>query len=172
MNNNSEVKANDAAHRSGWQTFEMVFGIPFLAAIALEFVIPLSLPSGFLSPALIPGGIAMIIMGVILILLARREFAQHGQPTDPGRPTRKLVTTGVLSISRNPLYLGGVCTVVGIAMVFNLGWVLVFLLPSLVACHYILIAPEERYLAARFGKRYRSYAGTVSRWFGRKRKID
>jgi protein-S-isoprenylcysteine O-methyltransferase Ste14 len=45
----------------------------------------------------------------------------------------------------------------------------VLLIPSLVACHYILIAPEERYLAAKFGEEYRMYSASVQRWIGRAR---
>jgi protein-S-isoprenylcysteine O-methyltransferase Ste14 len=160
----------DVAHKSRWQIFEVVFGIPFLAAIALQLGVPLSLPRGSIAPAIIVAGAALIIVGVALVVLARREFAQHGQPTDPGRPTSKIVTTGVFSVSRNPLYLGGVCTLVGIALALNLPWVLVLLLPALVACHYILIAPEEKYLAARFGEEYRIYADSVHRWIGRARR--
>jgi protein-S-isoprenylcysteine O-methyltransferase Ste14 len=159
----------DVAHKSWWQIFEVVFGIPFLAAIALQLAVPLSLPRGFLTPAIIPGGAALIIVGAALAVLARREFAQHGQPTDPGLPTSKVVTTGVFSVSRNPLYLGGVCILVGIALALNLPWVLVLLLPAIVACHYVLIAPEERYLAAKFGEEYRAYAAIVHRWIGRAR---
>lgn len=168
MSNKSE-KENDVAHKKGWKTFEVVFGIPFFTAIVLEFVIPLSLPQGFFTPAFIPGGVIFIITGVILIILARREFARHDQSTNPGHPTRKLVTTGVFSISRNPLYLGGICVVSGIALVFNFGWVIIFLMPSIVACHYILIAPEERYLAEKFGTEYHNYAVSVYRWIGRAR---
>ncbi len=108
------------------------------------------------------------IVGVILIILARREFAQHGQYTDPGHPTTIIVTTGVFSFSRNPLYLGVVCILIGIALAFNLAWVLVFLIPSLIACHYVLIAPEERYLTTKFGEEYRAYAASVLRWLGRR----
>jgi protein-S-isoprenylcysteine O-methyltransferase Ste14 len=159
----------DVAHKRWWQTFEVVFGIPFLAAIALQLAVPLSLPRAFLTPAIILGGAALIVVGAALVVLARREFAEHSQPTDPGRPTSKLVTSGVFSVSRNPLYLGGVCVLVGIALALNLPWVLVLLLPALVACRYVLIAPEERYLAAKFGDQYRLYAATVHRWIGRKR---
>ena len=161
--------STDVAHKSWWRTFEVVFGVPFLAAIALQLAVPLSLPRGFLTPAIIPGGAALIIVGATLVVLARREFAQHGQPTDPGLPTSKVVTTGVFSVSRNPLYLGGVCILVGIALAVNLPWVLVLLLPALVACHYVLIAPEERYLAAKFGEEYAMYAASVYRWLGRAR---
>ena len=75
----------------------------------------------------------------------------------------------MFSVSRNPLYLGAVCFLVGVALALNLPWVLVFLLPSLVTCHYVLIAPEERYLVAKFGEEYRTYAATVHRWIGRTR---
>ncbi len=161
--------STDVAHKTGWQIFEVVFCIPFLAAIALQLAVPLSLPRGFLTPAIILGGAALIIVGAALVVLARREFAQHGQPTDPGLPTSQIVTTGVFSVSRNPLYLGGVGVLVGIALVVNLPWVLVLLLPAIVACHFILIAPEERHLATKFGERYHLYTATVHRWVGRKK---
>jgi protein-S-isoprenylcysteine O-methyltransferase Ste14 len=159
----------DVAHKSWWQVFEVVFGIPFLVANGLHLVAPLSLPSGTLMPAIVAGGATLIIVGVVLVVLARRGFARHGQPTDPGLPTGKVVTTGVFAVSRNPLYLGGVCFLVGVALALNLTWVLVLLLPAIVACHYILIVPEERYLAARFGQEYRMYAAKVHRRIGRKR---
>jgi protein-S-isoprenylcysteine O-methyltransferase Ste14 len=163
--------SNDVAHKSWWQIFEVVFGIPFLIAIGMQQVLPISFPRGIIVPAFIPGGVLLIFVGVVLVVLARREFASHGQPTDPGRPTREMITTGVFSISRNPLYLGGVCILLGISLAFNLPWVLLFLLPSIVAGHYILIAPEERYLAATFGEKYDLYTATVHRWFGRKRRL-
>ena len=158
-----------SAHKKWWQIFEVVFGIPFLVAIVLQLVAPLSLPHGFLSPVIVPGGAALIITGTTLVVLARRELAQHGQPTDPGLATSKIVTTGVFSVSRNPLYLGGVSILVGISLALNFSWVLVFLLPAIVACHFILIAPEERYLATKFGEKYHMYTATVHRWIGRKK---
>ncbi|MBN1858660.1 isoprenylcysteine carboxylmethyltransferase family protein [Candidatus Bipolaricaulota bacterium] len=161
--------STDVAHKRRWQIFEVVFGIPLLAAIALQLAVPLALPRGFLTPAIIPVGAVLLIVGAALVVLARREFAQHGQPTDPGLPTSKVVTTGVFSVSRNPLYLGGICFLVGIALAFNLPWVLALLLPAIVACHYLLIAPEERYLAAKFGGQYASYVASVHRWLGRAR---
>ncbi len=102
------------AHTRWWQIFEVVFGLPLLAALALQWVAPLSFPRTF-TPVFVAAGIALIGVGVILVVLARRELARQGQPTDPGLPTSKLVTTGVFSISRNPLYLGGVSVLAGCA---------------------------------------------------------
>ena len=161
--------STDAAHKSWWQISEVVFGIPFLAAIALQLAVPISFPRGWLTPAVILGGVILMIVGAAFIVLARREFAQRGQPTDPGRPTTRVVTTGVFSISRNPIYFGVACFLAGVALAVNLPWVLVLLLPGLVACHYVLIMPEEKYLTAKFGEEYRVYAATVQRWIGRAR---
>lgn len=157
----------DSAHTNGWQTGEAVFGIPFLAAIALQFLVPLSLPRGPFGLVFTLVGVVLIVMALAFIVLARREFAQRAQPTDPGRPTTALVTTGVFSISGNPLYLGAACFLAGVALAFNLPWGLIMLLPGLVACHLVLIAPEERYLRLKFGDEYRAYTAAVHRWIGR-----
>lgn len=159
--------STDAAHKRKWQIFEVIFGVPYLAGIGLQLAVPVSLPRGFYAPVMVLGGAVLIVTGLTFIVLARRELAQHGQPTDPGLPTSKLVTTGVFSVSRNPLYLGGTCLLAGIALALNLLWSLVLLLPAVVACHYLLTAPEERYLAAKFGIEYVRYAASVRRWLGR-----
>ncbi len=157
----------DAAHKSHWETSEVIFGIPLLVAVIVQYLTPLSMPDGLLSSASLIGGIALMMMGIAFIILARREFAQFGQPTDPGRPTTHMVTTGVFAVSRNPIYVGAGSFIAGIGLAFNSLWVLIFLLPSLVGCHYVLITPEEKYLLARFGEEYRLYTSAVHRWIGR-----
>ena len=159
----------DAAHTRWWQIFEVVFGFPLLAAIVLHLLVPLTLPYGHLTPIIIAGGVILILAGLTLVIRARQAFARRGQPTEPGHPTSTLVTTGVFAVSRNPLYLGGVCVLAGLALVINLPWVLVPLLPAIIACHILLILPEERYLAAKFGAQYRTYAATAPRWIGARR---
>ncbi len=159
----------DSAHTRGWQIFEVVVGVPFLAGIGLQLAVPVSRPHGLVAFVIVLGGAALVVAGLTFIVLARRELARQGQPTDPGRATSKLVTTGVFSVSRNPLYLGGVCLLAGITLVLNLLWSLVLLVPAVAGCHYLLIVPEERYLAARFDTEYTQYAASVRRWLGRAR---
>ena len=161
--------STDAAHKRWWQIFEVIFGVPFLAGIGLQLAAPVSRPHGLWAFVMVLGGAVLVVAGLTFVVLARRELARQDQPTDPGLPTNKLVTTGVFSASRNPLYLGGACLLAGIALILNLPWSLVLLLPAIVACHYLLIAPEERYLAAKFGSEYVQYAASVRRWLGRAR---
>jgi protein-S-isoprenylcysteine O-methyltransferase Ste14 len=159
----------DSAHHSKWAIAEVVFGIPFLVSIVLQFIVPWSLPRGIVRWALVPVGIALIMAGLGLIVRARRELARYDQPTDPGHPTSRLVTTGVYSISRNPLYLASIMVLLGVALALNNLWALVALGVSTVFCHYVLIVPEEEYLLAKFGDEYRDYTATVHRWLGRGR---
>jgi protein-S-isoprenylcysteine O-methyltransferase Ste14 len=159
----------ESAHKRRWQIFEVIVGVPFLAGIGLRVVVPVSLPNWVSAPVIMLAGAALVITGLTFIVLARRELARHGQPTDPGLPTSRLVTTGVFSVSRNPIYFGGVCLLAGIALVFSLTWSLLLLVPATAACHYLLIAPEERYLVARFDMEYTKYTASVRRWLGRKR---
>jgi protein-S-isoprenylcysteine O-methyltransferase Ste14 len=156
----------DSAHKSNWEIAEVVFGIPFLVSIVFHFIIPLSLPQGIFRQALILAGIALIIIGIGFIILARREFARYSQPTDPGHPTSQVVKTGVFAISRNPLYLASIMVLLGIALALNMLWALVALVVSTIICHYVLIVPEEHYLTAKFGEEYRNYTATVHRWLG------
>lgn len=158
----------DSAHKSSWEIAEVVFGIPFLVSIALHFIIPISLAQGILRQVFILVGIVFIIIGIGLVILARRVFAHFRQPTDPGRPTTKVIKTGVFAISRNPLYLGGVLVLLGIALALNMLWALLMLFLSMFLCHYVLIVPEEQYLEAKFGNEYKEYADSVRRWLGRK----
>ena len=139
-----------------------------MVGIGMHFAVPLALPEGPIRLAIIVAGLALVAAGLWVIVLARRELARHGQPTDPGQPTSRLVTTGVFAISRNPLYLGAVAVLAGVALTLNVPWVLVTLPASMVLCLYVLILPEERYLAAKFGDVYAEYVASVNRWLGRR----
>ena len=92
--------SNDVAHKSWWQIFEVVFGIPFLIALLMQKILPMSFPRGTIGAILVLGGVLLLFAGITLVVRARREFARYGQPTDPGHPTREMITTGVFSISR------------------------------------------------------------------------
>jgi protein-S-isoprenylcysteine O-methyltransferase Ste14 len=156
----------DSAHKSNWAIAEIVFGVPFLIGLGLQFVFPFSLYSGIVNNILVAVGVALIITSIGFIVLSRRELSNYGQPTDPGHPTSKIVKTGMFSISRNPLYLSAVILFLGIGLITNTFWVFVALLASIIGCHFILIIPEEKYLAAKFGEEYKNYADTVHRWLG------
>ncbi len=157
---------NNVAHRRWWQIFEVVFGLPFLIGLALHLAVPLSFPQGLPIAIRLAAGVVLMSIGLALVIAARRIFARYKQPTDPGQPSSMLIETGVFAISRNPLYLGGLCTLLGLALAFNRAWAMILLLPALIICHYVLILPEEHYLTVTFGAAYQRYMSRVPRWIG------
>jgi len=75
-----------------------------------------------------------------------------------------LVTTGVFRISRNPMYLGLVLLVLGVAIMMNRA-IPLLVAPALGALlHARFIRPEERRMADVFGTEYARYASRVRRW--------
>lgn len=156
----------DAAHRRSWEIAEVIFGVPFLISLALHWLAPIPFLAGAPRFVFAAVGGVLILLGIGVITAARREFARYKQPTDPGQPTSQMIKTGIFTISRNPLYLGGALVISGLGIAFRLPWTLLLLLPALLLCHFILIAPEETYLAAKFGTEYTDYTMTVRRWLG------
>lgn len=156
-----------AAHTHNWETAEVLFGIMLLLSLVLNFLFPLSISLWLPRAAAIAAGIILILIGLTIIGMTRGQFRQAGQPTDPGLPTTQLITTGIFSWSRNPLYLAGGIIFLGLAALLNSLWMLILLFPFLTAIHYILIIPEEKYLQANFGEIYCQYAKSVRRWVGR-----
>ncbi len=157
--------SDTAAHNSLWRTFDAFFAIALVLGFGLQFAMPLSFTPPVSPIVLDIGGAAALIIGFALILAARRQLALVNQPARPGAPTTYLVEDGIFTLSRNPIYLGGVLFMAGLAMFFDAPWLAPATAGLILAAHYILILPEERYLGARFKARYGDYCERVRRWF-------
>ena len=109
-------------------------------------------------------GLILAIAPFVQAIWAVRTFVRHGTPVNALGEVRAIVTEGPFSYSRNPMYLTLMVAYVGLALLFNLPWAAVLLVPVFLALHFGVILPEERYLAARFGEPYLSYMRRVRRW--------
>jgi protein-S-isoprenylcysteine O-methyltransferase Ste14 len=94
------------------------------------------------------------------------DFDDAGTTFHPHHPetTTALVTTGVYSRTRNPMYLGMALGLLGIAI--DRGR-LIAVLPILAYAAFLQrfqILPEEQALRALFGQDYEAYARRVRRW--------
>jgi protein-S-isoprenylcysteine O-methyltransferase Ste14 len=79
-------------------------------------------------------------------------------------PTTTIVDTGPYRFTRNPIYLGMVLGLIGLAIALNSLWLLLTLVPFAVVIRYGVIAREEAYLERKFGDVYRRYRARVRRW--------
>ena len=83
-----------------------------------------------------------------------------------GRNTHRQIadalnTTGIYSLTRNPLYLGNAVSIMGIALFTQSLTVILVMLLFLVIYLERIIAAEEAYLSAKFGDAYLDWARRV-----------
>ncbi|QIK95572.1 isoprenylcysteine carboxylmethyltransferase family protein [Sphingomonas sp. HDW15A] len=125
-------------------------GLRIWPAIKIET----ALPAAFL-------GTAGIAIGAIALGL----FKHFKTRPEPWKPASALVTTGVYSFTRNPMYLGMLLIYAAIALLFRSVSAGVLLIPLILALDQLVIRREEQYLGRRFGPQYEEYRRHVRRWF-------
>ena len=109
-------------------------------------------------------GAVLIFAGLALNVWADGLFKRAGTSVKLFDPSSSLVVDGPFSFSRNPMYLGMVLVLVGIAV--GLGgatpWLVIPVFAWLVDRRFVV--PEERKLEATFGARFLEYKARVRRW--------
>ena len=106
------------------------------------------------------------IAGIACVLPSLWAFFQAKTTVNPVEPDQatSLVTTGMYSISRNPMYLGFLLILTGWALELQNAAALLPV-PLFVWIMTILqIRPEEEALEELFGEDYNSYRKRVRRW--------
>jgi protein-S-isoprenylcysteine O-methyltransferase Ste14 len=115
-------------------------------------------------PARIGLGAALFLGGGALVLAGHRAFKQVDTNVPPWRPTLALATTGIYAHLRNPMYVGAMLLLAGIAGALASDWMAILLLPTAFLLHFGVVRREERYLEAKFGEDYRRYKASVPRY--------
>lgn len=112
--------------------------------------------------------IALTIFGfaVVVVVVAVFDFRKAKTTVDPFHPesASAIVTSGIYRFTRNPMYLGFLLALIGLA-VFLGNWIsALFPLIFVAYMNRFQISPEERALRARFGVPYEAYLRSVRRW--------
>lgn len=109
--------------------------------------------------------IVMILLGFAVSLRASNLFALAKTEILPTSPTNSvLVTEGPYRFSRNPMYLGLVLIITGIAVYVGTLPLFLAAFADFVILHYLFIPFEEEKLARQFGEPYAAYRARVRRW--------
>lgn len=109
------------------------------------------------------GGI-LVGGGILLMLLAVFEMWRMRTTVVPHREADVLVTSGIFSRVRNPIYLGDVSALAGLILY----WDAVLALPLIPVFVWVIerrfIIPEEDRLRRKFRADFARYAQKVRRW--------
>jgi protein-S-isoprenylcysteine O-methyltransferase Ste14 len=113
---------------------------------------------------IVPLGLGLLVSGVALTLAGALLFRQSGAPVRPGENPIVLVTRGPYRFTRNPMYLGMLVALAGLA--FLVGTWPFFLAPivmfTILSARFIPF--EEALMTAKWGDVYREYQKRVRRW--------
>ena len=109
------------------------------------------------------GGL-LIILALGLLMAAMRVFVEHAQPLLPATPAKALFLKGPYKFTRNPIYLAMMLFGAGFGIATSNIWIIITTSLAGLLFHFLVILPEEAYLARRFGAEYAAYKGKVRWW--------
>jgi protein-S-isoprenylcysteine O-methyltransferase Ste14 len=116
--------------------------------------------------ARLAGTATLAVVGVVIALGGVVSFRRAKTTVNPLKPetSASLVTSGVYSFTRNPMYLGMAMVLLAWSVFLSSAWSLV---GPLLFASYITrfqIIPEERVLDKLFGASFAEYKKRVRRW--------
>ncbi len=137
----------------------------FLAAVLLMVGLNYFVPvQTILNAPITYSGAGMIAFGLFIVMWPAVTFGKVGTPIKPFEDSTRLVTNGMYRITRNPMYLGMVVVLLGIAVL--LGNASPFLIAPmfgwLIQTKFVKF--EEALLEKTFGDEYLRYKQKVRRW--------
>jgi protein-S-isoprenylcysteine O-methyltransferase Ste14 len=115
-------------------------------------------------PATVIAGAVIGAAGLALAFSGVAGVIRHRTTIVPHRPVAALITGGAYRLTRNPMYAGLAVAYLGAALALGSGWPLLLWPLVVLAVDRLVIRPEERYLAARFGPAYAEYRTRARRW--------
>jgi protein-S-isoprenylcysteine O-methyltransferase Ste14 len=104
------------------------------------------------------------LIGIVLNLIADKDFKLHGTTVKPFQEPTVLMTNGVFKISRNPMYLGFVLILVGIAIFLGTLTPFAIIIVFTILMDILYIRVEEKMLEDKFGKTWLAYKRGVRKW--------
>jgi protein-S-isoprenylcysteine O-methyltransferase Ste14 len=111
------------------------------------------------------GGL-ILLLGVVTAVLATLLFKKDKTTVNPRNPDKAttLVTSGIFSITRNPMYLGLFLSISSTILFFGSWFGIIILMFFVWYINKFQIIPEEEAMEKLFGNKYSDYRQKVRRW--------
>ncbi|MCA0045235.1 methyltransferase family protein [Celeribacter litoreus] len=109
-------------------------------------------------------GCAIILIGLCLMILAVYAMWRHRTTVIPHRVPTSIVTDGVYRFTRNPIYLGDVFTLGGVALLCGSPIGVVLIPVFMIVIERRFIREEENWLRTEFREEFQTWAAHTRRW--------
>jgi protein-S-isoprenylcysteine O-methyltransferase Ste14 len=108
-------------------------------------------------------GVALCLGGLVILLMSLVSFGRSFRVgIDIDHPD-ELVTTGIFSVTRNPIYVGFGLVLIGEFLVFP-NWVPLLYLAGGIALFHRQVLREEDFMRGHYGEQYVQYCQRVRRY--------
>ena len=109
-------------------------------------------------------GVIPLTVGILVAVMANRLFHRRGTPVHPFGEASTLVVDGPFKYTRNPMYLGLILTLIGIAILLGTLSPWIVIPPFAWILARLFVRREERVLQEKFGQEFLAYKQKVRRW--------
>jgi protein-S-isoprenylcysteine O-methyltransferase Ste14 len=143
--------------------FLVFFGWLALRVRSFDGNLTWSLPASVEIP-----GIVLMLVGGIIALACAWFFVARGRGTPaPFDPPQEFVAVGPYRYCRNPMYVGGLCLLVGLGLYERSISIVLMAVVLFAAVQLFVVYYEEPALRGKFGSPYEDYCREVRRWIPR-----
>ncbi|WP_426734893.1 methyltransferase family protein [Myxococcus faecalis] len=109
-------------------------------------------------------GGALVLGGIVVAQWHARLFKRLGTNINTFEEPGTLTREGLFRFTRNPMYLGFVTSLLGLAIALGSASPFLILAAFVLLTHFWYIRVEEQALLRKFGARYVEYRRAVRRW--------
>jgi protein-S-isoprenylcysteine O-methyltransferase Ste14 len=109
-------------------------------------------------------GWGLLLLSLVLVWVAQSQMANSWRIGIDEKNKTELITNGLFSISRNPIFLGIMIANFGLFLIIPNAFTLLIVSLSMVSIN-TQIRLEEAFLKSSHGKAYQDYLNQVRRWF-------
>ena len=160
-------KGTDNAHDFIGRAFKLLFALIVIVVFGYSFWPELygyAIPIEWLDHARFKRlGVALLLLSLLWTVLAQAQMGKSWRiGIDQQHPT-SLVRRGVFAVSRNPIFLGMMLTLLGLFLVVPNALTLLALVVGVLLIQ-IQVRLEEEFLANTHGEEYEQYKREVRRW--------
>ena len=133
-----------------------------LASIVLQIILLFSFPISVDLSSLL--GLILILSGISLVFVSFRFMRKMKTTFIPDGTPEILISSGPFRFSRNPIYLGMLTILVGVAFLMSSLSAIIIALVFGIIINFTWIAHEEKKLHELFSEDWENYSSKVRRW--------
>ncbi len=106
---------------------------------------------------------ALMIIAISMLVFGIPLYAATIKKIKKGFKEEKLITKGVFSVCRNPLFAFVIFLLLPVILLFFKSWLLLIIPAVLLISFYLFIGSEEKLLEKKFGKEFLAYKKNTSK---------